>query len=74
MAEGAEGDRHSKAQIPDLITDPKARAEQEALNALIQFDHTTEAIRAFTVRPDRPFTELCPKVGDGAIRRRIWLS
>lgn len=54
MADDAEGDRHSRAQSPELITDPDERAEREALNGLRQFDQTFELIDSW-LRSGRPF-------------------
>jgi Fic family protein len=48
-------DRHSKALTPDLITDPAARAELEARNALRQFDLSIRIVDEWIAHRDRPF-------------------
>ena len=48
------GDRHSKPDSPDLITDPDEKAKREALNALRQVDIVYEQID-YWLQPDRPF-------------------
>jgi len=55
MASDAANDRHSKAESPDLIADPVARAEREARNALTQFDIAIRLIDDFVKEPARPF-------------------
>lgn len=54
MADESDGRRHSIAQSADLVTDPKAKAELEARNALRQFDLGLEIIQS-TINTDRPF-------------------
>ena len=48
------GDRHSKADPPDLITDPDEKAKREASNALRQVDAVYEVIDNW-LQPERPF-------------------
>jgi Fic family protein len=48
-------DRHSKAEAPDLITDPKERAEREARNALRQFDAAIHVIDDWLQQPEKQF-------------------
>lgn len=55
MSGSGEDIRHSKAEAPSIIEDPVKRAEQEAKNALVQFDVAKEAIEFWTIQPDRPF-------------------
>jgi Fic family protein len=54
MSSEGSGDRHSKAQSPDLITDPNERAEREARNALQQFDIAAKLIDDW-LQPERHF-------------------
>jgi hypothetical protein len=44
MSDGS-AQRHSKALEAELITDPVAKAEAEALNGLRQYDYGLEVIR-----------------------------
>jgi Fic family protein len=46
--------RHSRAHEAELIADPEQLAQQEALNALRQFDAVVEMVEYF-LHPDRPF-------------------
>ena len=46
--------RHSQAKDAELISDPDARARQEALNGLRQFDAVVEMVEYF-LHPDRSF-------------------
>ncbi|MCZ6845636.1 MAG: Fic family protein [Alphaproteobacteria bacterium] len=55
MSDDGDDIRHSKAEAPTLIEDPVERAEQEARNALLQFDVAKEAIDSWTTHSDRPF-------------------
>ena len=55
MPSDGAGDRHSKAQSPELIQDEKARAEREARNALTQFDIAVKLIDDWLTQPERPF-------------------
>jgi Fic family protein len=52
--ESEDKDRHSKALDAELISDPAARAEREARNALRQVDAVIELVEYFT-HPDRKF-------------------
>jgi Fic family protein len=52
--ESEDKDRHSKALDAELISDPGARAEREARNALRQVDAVIELIEYFT-HPERKF-------------------
>jgi len=49
-----DGDRHSKAVQPSLITDPIEEARQESANAVAQFDRVLDMIDEVT-RDGRPF-------------------
>lgn len=55
MTEDSGQDRQSKADAPNLIKDPTERAEQEAQNALVQFDIAKKTIEDWTSRSDRTF-------------------
>ena len=48
-------DRHSKADAPELVSDPKERAELEARNALRQFDLSVHLIDDWIANKDRRF-------------------
>ncbi|MGO4388776.1 Fic family protein [Microvirga sp. 2YAF29] len=48
-------DRHSHAQIPELITDEEERARREAENGIRQFNMALEIIRVHVKDPERPF-------------------
>jgi Fic family protein len=52
--ESEDKDRHSKARDAELISDPAARAEREARNALRQVDAVIEMVEYFS-HPDRKF-------------------
>lgn len=45
MTSSKREERHSRALEPELITDPQARAQAEALNGLRQYDFAIEAIQ-----------------------------
>jgi Fic family protein len=47
-------ERHSKALEIELISDPQAKARQEAENGLRQFDEVIEQIN-YWLQPERPF-------------------
>lgn len=49
------GDRYSRADSPELITDPQLKAEREARNALKQFDIAKQIIDDFIQQPERKF-------------------
>lgn len=52
----AEGDRHSVAEAPSLITDPDEKARKEAANGLRQFDETMQmALHWIEQSVERPF-------------------
>lgn len=55
MIDDGDGDRHSRAALPELITDPKEKAEKEARNALQQFDTAIKLIDDWLLTPERPF-------------------
>jgi Fic family protein len=50
----ADEDRHSKPLEIELITDPEAKARQEAKNGIRQFDEVIEQIN-YWLQPERPF-------------------
>jgi Fic family protein len=50
----SDGDRHSKAAAPSLITDPIEEARKESENAVAQFDRVLDLIDEVT-RDGRPF-------------------
>lgn len=54
MAEDSGDERHSEAQLADIIKDEDEKAQREARNALQQFDTVTKLIQEWC-RPDRPF-------------------
>ena len=54
MAENSADDRHSEAQLADIIKDEDEKAQREARNALQQFDTVTKLIEEWC-RPDRSF-------------------
>jgi hypothetical protein len=45
MTSGEREQRHSRALEPELITDPQAKAEAEALNGLRQYDFAVQVIQ-----------------------------
>src|SRR4051794_32737587 len=45
MASAEREERHSRALEPELITDPLAKAEAEALNGLRQYDYAVQVIQ-----------------------------
>lgn len=47
-------ERHSEADVPSLVADETARAEREASNAIVQFDHVLDMIDN-VVRGGQPF-------------------
>ncbi len=49
------GDRHSVAEVRELITDPDEKARREAENGVRQFNLATEIIREHIHDQDRPF-------------------
>ncbi|HUZ71521.1 MAG TPA: hypothetical protein VMU87_00930, partial [Stellaceae bacterium] len=58
MANEPKDDRKSKAEAPDLITDPHEKARREADNGLRQYDQVLEIVehyrdtkRPFKLRP-----------------------
>jgi fido (protein-threonine AMPylation protein) len=53
MASGEREERHSRALEPEIIHDPIARAEAEAINGLRQYDYAVQAIHEALER--RPF-------------------
>ena len=55
MAENADGNRHSHAVSPELITDPAEKAKKEARNALRQFDTAVKLIDDWLLQPERKF-------------------
>lgn len=55
MVDDGDGDRHSRAASPELITDPMKKAEREARNALQQFDTAVKLIDDWLLTPERPF-------------------
>jgi Fic family protein len=54
MTAESDKDRHSRADIPDLIADPTEKAEKESLNALRQVDAVVQAIET-GLDPERKF-------------------
>ena len=54
MPENEDSIRHSRADSPDLVTDPEERARREARNSLRQVD-TVEAMIESHWSPERPF-------------------
>jgi Fic family protein len=48
-------DRHSIAELPELIDDPDEKARQEAENGVRQFNLAVEIIREHVQDPERPF-------------------
>lgn len=54
MIEGSEEERHSKAEIADLVSDPEEKARREARNGLRQFDLVLDFVESW-LPPDRPF-------------------
>lgn len=55
MIDDGDGDRHSRAASPELITDPREKAEREARNALQQFDTAIKLIDDWLLTAERPF-------------------
>src|SRR5215831_4089288 len=55
MAGNEDETRHSKADAPELVADPQARAEREARNALRQFDEAIQYIEDYLRPPQRAF-------------------
>jgi Fic family protein len=53
MTSAERQERHSKGLEPELITDPKKKAEAEALNGLKQYDYAVHAIQEMLER--KPF-------------------
>lgn len=49
------GDRHSVAELPELIQDPDEKARQETENGLRQFNLAVNIIREHVQDPERPF-------------------
>ena len=54
MAENPGNERHSKAQLADIITDEDEKAHREARNGLNQFDTVSRLIEEWQ-QPDRRF-------------------
>jgi Fic family protein len=48
-------DRHSVAELPELISDPDEKARQEAENGIRQFNLAVDIIREHVQDPERPF-------------------
>lgn len=48
-------DRHSVAELPELIDDPEQKARQEAENGVRQFNLAVDIIREHVQDPERPF-------------------
>ena len=64
-APGAGASHARPTRDPEVVAKPKRRkfTAQYRLRILEEAESCTQ-----------PGEELCPKVGDGAIRRRVWLS